>query len=63
MSIAGSITGNALSQVEFYFSDSNAPRDKFLMEQIQADPEVRGKTGFAKVLITAPRAAVKFEQN
>lgn len=26
-------------QVEFYFSDSNAPRDKFLMEQIRADRE------------------------
>ncbi|KAK9789966.1 hypothetical protein WJX73_008316 [Symbiochloris irregularis] len=26
-------------QVEFYFSDSNAPRDKFLLQHIQADPE------------------------
>jgi hypothetical protein len=28
-------------QVEFYFSDSNAPRDKFLLSKIEADPEVR----------------------
>ena len=27
-------------QVEFYFSDSNAPRDKFLLSKIEADPEV-----------------------
>ena len=31
----------AVRQVEFYFSDSNAPRDAFLLGQIQADPEVR----------------------
>ena len=28
------------SQVEFYFSDSNLPRDKFLRDKIQEDPEV-----------------------
>ena len=27
-------------QVEFYFSDSNAPRDMFLMGKIEAHPEV-----------------------
>ena len=27
-------------QVEFYFSDSNAPRDTFLLSKIEADPEV-----------------------
>ena len=27
------------SQVEFYFSDSNLPKDKFLKEKIAADPE------------------------
>ena len=27
-------------QVEFYFSDSNLPRDKFLRDKIQEDPEV-----------------------
>lgn len=26
-------------QVEFYFSDSNLPRDKFLRETVSADPE------------------------
>ena len=26
-------------QVEFYFSDSNLPRDKFLKEQVAAEPE------------------------
>lgn len=26
-------------QVEFYFSDSNLPRDKFLSEKVKADPE------------------------
>lgn len=31
----------AVKQVEFYFSDSNAPRDAFLLGKIQADPEVR----------------------
>ena len=33
----------AVKQVEFYFSDSNAPRDAFLLSKIQADPEVRGR--------------------
>lgn len=33
-------------QVEFYFSDSNAPRDKFLLSKIEADPEVSGKEGY-----------------
>lgn len=28
------------AQVEFYFSDSNLPRDKFLREKIEADPQV-----------------------
>lgn len=27
-------------QVEFYFSDSNLPRDKFLRDKIEEDPEV-----------------------
>lgn len=27
-------------QVEFYFSDSNLPRDKFLLEQVKNDEEV-----------------------
>lgn len=27
------------NQVEFYFSDSNLPRDKFLNEKVAADPE------------------------
>lgn len=31
----------AAAQVEFYFSDSNAPRDAFLLEKIKAHPEVR----------------------
>ena len=31
-------------QVEFYFSDSNAPRDMFLMGKIEAHPEVLSKT-------------------
>lgn len=35
-------------QVEFYFSDSNAPRDKFLLSKIEADPEVRVEEGFRK---------------
>jgi lupus La protein len=26
-------------QVEFYFSDSNLPRDKFLRETVSADPD------------------------
>lgn len=29
-----------LLQVEFYFSDSNVPRDVFLISKIQEDPEV-----------------------
>lgn len=28
-----------LLQIEFYFSDSNLPRDKFLSERVAADPE------------------------
>lgn len=28
-------------QVEFYFSDSNVPRDNFLLGKIEEDPEVR----------------------
>lgn len=28
-------------QLEFYFSDSNLPRDKFLRGKTQEDPEVR----------------------
>merc|ERR1719183_824900 len=28
-----------LRQIEFYFSDSNLPRDKFLRETVEADPE------------------------
>jgi La domain len=31
-----------LKQVEFYFSDANLPRDKFLWTQTQADPKKRG---------------------
>ena len=31
----------AVRQVEFYFSDSNAPRDAFLLAKIESDPEVR----------------------
>ena len=27
------------TQVEFYFSDSNLPRDKFLNEKVAADPD------------------------
>ena len=26
-------------QIEFYFSDSNLPRDKFLSERVAADPD------------------------
>ena len=26
-------------QVEFYFSDSNLPRDKFMLERVHDDPE------------------------
>ncbi len=35
-------------QVEFYFSDSNLPRDKFLREKIEEDPEVckRAQSGW-----------------
>lgn len=29
------------AQVEFYFSDSNAPRDKFLLGKINEHPEVK----------------------
>lgn len=29
-------------QVEFYFSDSNVPRDNFLRSKIDEDPEVTG---------------------
>ena len=29
----------SLRQIEFYFSDSNLPRDKFLSETVAADPE------------------------
>lgn len=48
-------------QVEFYFSDSNAPRDKFLLQQIQADPEVRDTvqpqrlSGRRSILLPSPR--------
>ena len=28
-----------LRQLEFYFSDSNLPRDKFLRETVERDPE------------------------
>ena len=28
-----------VEQIEFYFSDSNLPRDKFLRETVEADPE------------------------
>ena len=28
-----------LSQVEFYFSESNLPRDKFLLETVSRDPD------------------------
>jgi len=35
-------------QVEFYFSDSNAPRDKFLLSKIEADLEVRAERGREK---------------
>ena len=30
-----------LRQMEFYFSDSNLPRDKFLRETVERDPESR----------------------
>ena len=30
-----------LLQVEFYFSDSNVPRDVFLIGKIKDDPQVR----------------------
>ena len=42
--LADAATRNAaVKQVEFYFSDSNAPRDAFLLSKIQADPEVSGE--------------------
>jgi hypothetical protein len=28
-----------LAQIEFYFSDSNLPKDKFLRQQVEAHPE------------------------
>lgn len=28
-----------VNQIEFYFSDSNLPRDKFLRETVENDPE------------------------
>ncbi len=33
----------AHTQVEFYFSDSNLPRDVFLCSKVDADPEVRAR--------------------
>ena len=36
----GPVYNNANLQIEFYFSDSNAPRDKFLLEKIKSHPEV-----------------------
>ena len=41
-----------LRQVEFYFSDSNLPRDKFLRETVEADPD--GFVGIS-LLITFSR--------
>lgn len=38
-------------QVEFYFGDSNLPRDKFLREKIDEDSEVLA--GFNQPLLTA----------
>jgi lupus La protein len=31
--------GKVKQQIEFYFSDSNLPRDKFLRETVEADPD------------------------
>ena len=36
------------AQMEFYFSDSNLPRDKFLRETVEADPE-----GFVDISLLA----------
>lgn len=34
------VHGHAMAlQVEFYFSDSNLPKDKFLRQQVEAHPE------------------------
>lgn len=44
-----------LMQVEFYFSDSNLPRDKFLREKIQEDPEVLVLPRWAFVSRCRPR--------
>lgn len=35
-----------LGQVEFYFSDSNLPRDVFLCEKVDEDPQARGTACF-----------------
>jgi hypothetical protein len=32
---------SAVLQVEFYFSDSNVPRDNFLQGKMRENPEVR----------------------
>ena len=40
--------GKVLAQVEFYFSDSNLPRDKFLRETVEADPD-----GFVDIALLA----------
>ncbi|MDB0053701.1 hypothetical protein N9F40_01560 [bacterium] len=36
------------AQMEFYFSDSNLPRDKFLRETVEADPD-----GFVDIQLLA----------
>lgn len=33
------LSAKVRKQVEFYFSDSNLPTDKFMQAQIAADPE------------------------
>jgi lupus La protein len=38
-----------LKQVEFYFSDANLPRDKFLWTQTQADPKKEGWVSIATI--------------
>ncbi|DBA75921.1 TPA: hypothetical protein ACH3X2_008982 [Trebouxia sp. C0005] len=39
MALSDDVRQSVQRQVEFYFSDSNLPRDKFLREKIEEDPE------------------------
>jgi La domain len=65
--LTASMLSKAVKQIEFYFSDSNLPRDKFLLEKVHASADGWVDLGLIatfermrQILKARPRAACCF---